>query len=324
MIKQFLVWGIALSLVLFATTSRAAPDDHDHLVQLQRQVDDMIAVSANSAFRSHVVSAILLFGLLVEVIGALFLAGPALTAKQEDVMSLRPTSGWQDLALHDIDGDRRVNFLGALGAAFLVLGFVIQFAGTLLGLGIRTVWAVPMILLAVGVAGYVLYFLLGQSPEQSRLVKLSILWRNFRRLITLDRSCRCDCCNKRLNDKTGEVRWRQQRPAENHPYLYAPRKWHVGHPACLDASGWYTPIYEPGGTAADTIKRASFSEFLLQRPEREKWWDGWRNDVASKPSARRRRPEELINPAEHEYRAALKKVQRVTRFAASAPQRESD
>jgi hypothetical protein len=239
-------------------------------------------------------------------------------------MSLRPTSGWQDLAMHDIDGDRRVNFLGALGAAFLVLGFVIQFAGTLLSLGIRTAWAVPMILLAVGVAGYVLYFLLGQSPEQSRLVKLSILWRNFRRLITPDRGCRCDCCNRPVNEKTGEVRWREQPPAENYPYLYTPQKWHVGHSACLDASGWYNPIYEVHGKEADAIKRASFSEFLSQRSDREKWWEGWRKDVASKPSARKRKAEELTNPAEHEYRAVLKKVERVTRFAGPAPQRRSD
>ena len=231
---------VAIGLLLFATRSFGAPDDHEHLVRLQQQVDEMTAASASSSVRSHVASAILLFGLVVEVVGALFLAGPALTAKQEDVMSLRPTSGWHDLTVHDLDGDRRVNFLGALGAAFLVVGFVIQFGGTLLTLGIRAVWCVPMILLAVGVAGYVLYILLGQSPEQSRVAKLSILWRNSRRLITPDDGCRCDCCNKPVNEKTGEVRWREQAPAEKYPYLYTPQKWHVGHPACLDASGCTT------------------------------------------------------------------------------------
>ena len=303
MVKRFLGCAGTVGLLLVAATAYATPDDHENLAQLQRQVDEMVAASAASSVRSHVASAILLFGLVVEVIGALFLSGPALTAKQEEVMSLRPTSGWQDLAMHDVSADRRMNFLGALGAAFLVLGFVIQFGGTLLTLGIRAMWCVPMILIAIGVAGYVLYFLLGQSPGQSRIEKLSILLRNFRRLITGDRGCRCDCCNKRVNDKTGEVRWREQAPAEKYPYLYTPREWHVGHPACLDAAGWYEPIRGVDGKEADTIRRASFAEFLLQRPEREKWWEGWRTDAASKPSARNRTRDDLINPAEHEYRA---------------------
>ena len=127
-----------------------------------------------------------------------------------------------------------------------------------------------------------------------------------------------------MNEETGEVRWREQPPAENYPYLYTPQKWHVGHPACLDASEWYHPIYEVQGTEADAIKRASFSDFLSQRSEREKWWDGWRKDAASKPSARRRSADDLINPAEHEYRAVLRKVQRVTRFAGPPPQQQGD
>jgi hypothetical protein len=167
-------------------------------------------------------------------------------------------------------------------------------------------------------------FLLGQSPGQSRIEKLSILLRNFRRLITGDHGCRCDCCNKPVNDKTGEVRWREQAPAEKYPYLYTPREWHVGHPACLDASGWYEPIQGVDGKEADTVKRASFAEFLLQCPERDRWWNGWRKDAASKPSARRRSADDLINPAEHEYRAGLRKVQRVTRFAGRRAQQQGD
>ena len=91
----------------------------------------------------------------------------------------------------------------------------------------------------------------------------------------------------------------------------------MGHPAYLEASGWYTPIYEIDGKEADSIKHASFAEFLSHCPERENWCQGWRKDATSKPSARRRTAGELINPAEHEYRAVLKKVQRVTRVTRS-------
>ena len=150
MIKRVLAWGIALSLVLFRDdkpcgTRRTTTTWCSFSIRW----DDMMAASANShPLRSHVVSAILLLGAARGSYRSPLSrrSRPYCEAGGRHVLS--PYVGMAgDLAMHDIDGDRRVNFLGALGAAFLVLGFVIQFAGTLLSLSIRTAWAVPMILL---------------------------------------------------------------------------------------------------------------------------------------------------------------------------------
>jgi hypothetical protein len=304
MIKRFAVSLVAIDVVLFSAVALAAtPDDHEQLVLLQQRVNEMGAVTAASSTRSHVVAVILLVGLFIEVVGALFLAGPALVAKQEDVFSLDATPGWSDLQIHDIGGEQRVNFLGTLGALLLALGFVVQFTGTIITLGISPTWTALLAVVAISGAAIIFNFLLGQSTAQSRSEKLAVLWRNFKRILPQCNVCCCDYCNANIGPDEAQVRWREAKRPEKYPFLYPPHRWHVGHAKCLDESPWYPPIAKLPGQAPEETKTATFDQFLSERGDREDYWARYVRDHNSKS------PKPITStPPEIEYRAVLRKV----------------
>lgn len=236
------------------------------LVSEDRAVSSLVT----SSTRSQIAAVVLLLGLLVEIVGALLLAGPSLIAEQHDVFTLRSTPGLKDLAMTDTVATPRMDFLGSLGAIFLFLGFVIQFIGTLIALGVSGGLVCTLVAVAVTPAGLLFRFLLGQTHGQSRAQKLATIARNLRRMLPRVGRARCELCFRRVASED-TVRWVQEPATEGHPFLHPPHRWHVGHAECLDRSGWYlTRTKQP---FAHT-KNATIGEFLsLRVPEFDQWWD---------------------------------------------------
>jgi hypothetical protein len=64
----------------------------------------------------------------------------------------------------------------------------------------------------------------------------------------------------------------EQENTKEHPYLQQPHAWHVGHPACLNESGWYSPVKVIGDDPRAT-RRAKLPEFVSTiAPRYHAWW----------------------------------------------------
>ena len=230
-----------------------------------------LEVSASSR-RSWWGGALLLVGLFFEVLGATFLAGPHLVAKQEDVFTLTSRAPAKDLALHDIYQTPRGNFLGLLGAVMLLIGFGIQCAATTLVLDLGPQHALATVVVLV-IPGFLLATLIASNPEQSRRDKVRIAARNARRLLSaaLGRTGVCDYCSGSVGQEC-VVWWIQEQNSEQHPYLHPPHELHMGHERCLEESGWYV-VSDSWMDKNVQVARFSRREFLEnEAPKIEAWF----------------------------------------------------
>ena len=96
---------------------------------------------------------------------------------------------------------------------------------------------VLIFLLIALIISYLFYYLIGQTPKQSRKEKLKIIGKNLYRLGLLSLANKvfglvyCDVCLKKCND--GEVWYWQGKNSENFPYLNDYSDFHYGHSGCL-------------------------------------------------------------------------------------------
>jgi hypothetical protein len=237
----------------------------------QKRVLALTVATRRTSQRSQSAAVILLLGLIIEIIGALFLAGPALIAKQVDIFSLRAGPPLTDLAMRDVHAEPRMHFLGSLGALCLLIGFVLQYVGTLVAISVGPALLATLVAIASGISVWTLVFLLGQTWDQPRLEKLSKLATNTRRVLlplwwTADR---CDHCGESFH-RDGVVWWLQEANTPPHQYLHAPYRWHAGHPQCLTASCWYL---DPHGNLSRHLKQSDVRGFVAEEaPRVTAWW----------------------------------------------------
>lgn len=248
---------------------------------------------------------ILLCGLLIEIIGATVLAGTHLISKQENVFTLKSTPPSLDLSLNDVNTEPRINFLGSLASILLFLGFVLQFSGTILVLSLPSWLTVLMVTLSIIPGSLIIYYLLGQSYNQSRSEKLKIVIKNIRRNFIPEFGLKCDFCSNKVNLSKASIWWRQESNSDTHPYLHVPCYMHIGHEPCLEVSDDYKDHNERHTELAniDTIK-VSVQEFIDKKtPELRKWWKEYRAYWAKE-----RGSDETMSDQEYQFEQLIKRV----------------
>jgi hypothetical protein len=282
--------------------------------QRQAWADDDGSLQATKDFvkqssrRSTYASRILLFGLIVEIIGALLLAGPALAVKQEDVVSLRAAPSLQDLRMDNVNEGPKLNYLGSLGALFLLAGFVLQYVGTLVSLGVSFKAGFLLTTIGLSVSCSVLWALLSQSFEQTPLEKLVIITKNSRRLFLPRRHNdeRCDGCERVVRDG-GEIWWLEEAVSgPEFEYLHGPYEWHYGHPKCLPKIAKYSN--KVTGQSWAHLKKTMLPEFLATLvPHYERWWKGHAEHWKTKAKHARTHPHPLDDEFQH-FRDRMRRV----------------
>lgn len=226
---------------------------------------------------------ILLCGLFIEIIGATLLAGTHLISRQEDVFTLNATPPSLDLSMNDVNKEPRINFLGTLASVLLFIGFVFQFTGTVLILSLPTWMSILIVSLSIVPSLLIIYYLLGQSYNQTRTEKLNLVIKNIRRNLFPAFGLKCDFCSNKINISTAQIWWIQESNSEAHPYLHVPCYLHIGHNECLEKSEEYK--IENNNTESHDMEiiKVSIKDFIsIKIPELKLWWEEYRQHWAEK------------------------------------------
>ena len=245
-------------------------------------------------------SILILLALLFEIPGAIFLGGSYLANKQPHVFSLLPTP---DLVQAWSFGYEKVwdrlSFFGLLASFFLIIGFLMQVIGITFILSLPLWSSVWFIFIAIGICFAIVYFLLGQYPDQSRKEKIKVFYLNIKRLFPFTNNVKCDYCSKSINQNDCQIWWVKAPDPETRPY-----KMHLGHEKCLEKSGWYKHIANN-----EKIYKASPSDFLEHHLRKiEDWWTGRReystHEKGKKPGG---------SQYEHEFINTTQKVKKLVK-----------
>ena len=183
-----------------------------------------------------------LFGLLLEIFGALLLSAPALSTKIKKRINfdMRSTPGL-DLLIGDPERKQILTNYSMIGSVILCLGFFVQFIGTAFLLNLPFLLIALTIIVVMSVIVIIVFVLLGIDPEQDRNQKITILFKNIMRLLKfmvnsiLLLKKQCDICLKKTKKGEVFVLWRDESDSsEKHPYLHPPGSFFVGHERCLN------------------------------------------------------------------------------------------
>ncbi|MCQ6261283.1 hypothetical protein MLD55_05000 [Alcanivorax sp. MM125-6] len=251
---------------------------------------------------------VLLSGLLIEIIGATVLAGTHLVTEQKEVYTLKSTPPCNDLSMTDVNSEPRIDFLGAIASFMLFFGFVLQFTGTIVVLSLPAWLAATMVMLAIIPGTLVIYYLLGQSYNQSRKEKIKVIIENIKRNLTPSFGAKCEVCSKSLKFDESYVFWSKEPDSENHPYLHPPYNMHLGHKGCLESSGKYE---QPKGRHQELegieMHQKKVAEFLKRDvPAMKKWWSEYRRHWAERGNS-----EESVSFSEHMFHQLLREIDKL-------------
>lgn len=103
----------------------------NHALQIEEQKSHFQNYMSKQRIKNHTALSIILFGLLLEILGALLLGAPSFSFKIKKLVSfdMRFTPG-KDLNFTDTNKNQILTNYSMLGNIFLWLGFLIQFVGT--------------------------------------------------------------------------------------------------------------------------------------------------------------------------------------------------
>ena len=183
-----------------------------------------------------------LFGLLLEIIGALLLSAPTLSTKinKRINFNMRFTPG-SDLLIEDPERKQILANYSMFGSIILSFGFLVQFIGAVCLLNSHFLLIILTIIFGILFSVFIFCFLLGIDPEQDRNQKIIILFKNIMRLLKfmvnsiLLLKKQCDICLKKTKKGEAFVLWRDESDSsEKHPYLHPPGSFFVGHERCLN------------------------------------------------------------------------------------------
>lgn len=275
---------------------------------IEESVKEISIAWAQSSNLAKIGAIVLLTGLLIEIIGATVLAGTHLVTEQKEVYTLKSTPPSKDLSMTDVNSEPRIDFLGSIASFMLFSGFVLQFSGTILVLSLPLWLTVMMVALAVIPGTLVIYYLLGQSYNQSRSQKIKIILKNIKRNLAPSFGAKCEICSKSLRFNEAYIFWSKEPSSEKYPYLYTPYNMHFGHRACLEASGKYE---QPKNRHLELSEieqyQKTVAEFLTQDvPEMKRWWLEYRRHWAA-----RRNSEETVDFSEYTFLNILKEINKL-------------
>lgn len=251
-----------------AKNSQQVRELTDGFTEIEKEIDD--------SFRANRIGSVLiLIALLFEVPGAILLGGSNLANEQPHVFSLSATP---DLVKAWSFGYEKVwdrlSFYGLLASLFLIVGFLLQVGGVMLILSLHIWTSLLFIAIALVLCLSIVYFLLGQHPDQSRSEKVKVFWLNLKRLFPLTRTERCDYCSEKITKDQCQIWWVHGRELKN---------FHIGHRECLERSGWYHNLIEK-----EKLNKASPSDFFSRYLGALK--ELWEEKRAGCPNEKGRKP----------------------------------
>jgi len=211
-------------------------EQKDLKAELQR-VEESASRSGNASRWGAI---IILIGMMIEIIGATFLASDAITKKCEPVRNLNPVEPSLDLSLENVALRPMLTFLTYLGAFLVFFGFTIQTAGTFLVLDLPWFWMLLIPLVMSGIAFWVSYFVAGRSLEQTPKERFLTVLDNatfaFGKalLYSFNTNPKCDMCGEPVKKNEQFISFFFRQNSQSHPYLNAPSSLHVGHKKCLE------------------------------------------------------------------------------------------
>ena len=213
---------------------------------------------------------ILLIGLLVEIIGATLLAGNHLTYRIKQIYSLLIKADLGDLSTVSVIKEEVMKFHGYLGSLLLIIGFILQMVGTVFVIGVSITLKIILIIASCIISFLILFYLMGQTPEQNRKEKIKVILDNLKRLIIfpiVDRTIfwnniRCDYCLKRTSD--GIVSYLDQDNSENHPFLHSPQLFHYSHAECTSLIEDYNEYYSREQDFVSRISRIELKKYTVK------------------------------------------------------------
>jgi hypothetical protein len=204
-----------------------------------KEIDNLKNQNVTNSELSSKGAIILLIGLLLGVLGALLLGAPVLTSNIEELSDLKIDSSI-DIAFHAPKKDAVLGFYSVIGHIFLLLGFVTQFAGTAIVLNVAWISLSFLVLGGLIFSIFIVFFILGFDPTQTHKQKLIIVWKNILRIaklkisVLLLRGRECEGCLKKVKKGQSHIFWYDQGNSPDHPYLYPPSQFLVGHEECVD------------------------------------------------------------------------------------------
>ncbi len=276
---------------LGAELEQAVEDQRDNDEQLMESIDRLsrsleeFETTYISNIKNNRLGAFLLIaGLLIEVVGATLLAGPNIAAKQEPIFHARVFSPLTDLQMGDIHIAPLVAFWGAVGSVLLVLGFIFQFAGTVLVLALTTTQIMISIVIVVVCPLTIFLYLTGQTAQQTRRQKMGVVTKNLLRLMVspfLDlvlgpKFIQCDHCLRYSHRSKIKIWYIKEDTTPEHEHLHAPHVFHKGHDICLRKIDDYRTLLEKNRsmhTANYRVHRRTVDEFTQKDyPQLKEWF----------------------------------------------------
>jgi hypothetical protein len=312
---------------------RSLTDSIDRLLDGERQSLQAIARlqrdGQKARSRTEVAASLLLLGMLFEVLGGTMLAGAFLSAKQEHVASLLRSKPMNDLALVDKQHEPVMNFYGTIGGAFLVLGFILQFAGTTITSWLPLAARILSLVVATVIPFCLTLYFLGLTPGQSRRAKIRIITHNLKQHLVLPaihkmagaQDVECEVCLRAVSTDLLRVWWLYEKNSENYPFLNQPYSFHYGHERCLPCCDDYDVFFDvPGKYPSLHLGKDTARSFVENRvPE----WRDWFAKFHEHWTKVRSQQSETTAPQERMERV-YRKIEPVVRHAKLHEQREAN
>jgi hypothetical protein len=201
----------------------------------------LIAKNAESSSLSQVIAFLLIIGLFFEICGALLLAGDPMSQKMTLLNSLTVEKELGDLEITDENRLAVVSFFALFGSILLIIGFNIQFAATLLSLGLSKQYLILLIAFAFFVSLFVVYFLTGKNPDQTRREKWKIFALTAYKLFIANFLLRffkgqiiCDKCGRISASEEIKISYVCDAEKKESGYRERPFNYLIGHKKCLE------------------------------------------------------------------------------------------
>ena len=284
-----------------------------------RIVERLQTESAATRHRTGTAAALLLLGLLVEILGGTMLAGAHLSARQERITTLRTSRPLTDLAISDERHESLVNFFGTIGGALLVFGFLFQVAGTVVVPSLPVI-RLPITVIALVVPLLLFWYFLGLTPEQSRGTKLRVLAYNIRRHFWLPairrmsdaEAVECEVCLRPVPLDRLQVWWLYEANSGESPYSHERYAYHYGHERCLRSCEDYGVYFDvPGKYAGLCLGEAAATVFVeITVPQSRVWYIEYHRDWTRRIG----RPSHVTAAEERMNRVYDRVVQAVQRY----------
>ncbi len=228
--------------------------ENEQIIQIISNYHIRIARMKKSQEQKFIISIIgavlLIIGIFFELIGATLLASEYLANPIKEIFNPKNKITLKNLGVENTNLQNKIYFIATLGTVFLILGFLLQFIGTLFIITqeVHVIIIISCALLLIWL--WLLYYISGLSTEQTRLQKIRIFSNNFYRWYISPlvrcfqgkKKGQCNVCLKFMSYDNGEVWWFQEPNIANYPLQHLPYNFNFGHAKCLENSAIYSII----------------------------------------------------------------------------------